>query len=86
MLWSRMRLWLPEYIILDIRSTYQRLLAYSDLLLPMAVIVICAQVTLTKRRVYMVWSAALIAGVVLWTRPSIINTIGYTGNLYGAWR
>ena len=73
-------------LFLKFEVPYERLLLFSDLLLPMAVMAICTQITLTKRRVYMVWSAALIAGVVLWTHPCITNTIGYTGNLHGAWR
>jgi len=56
---------------------FERLLGYSELLLPFVEAIAVSALTWHRWRLAGLWLAGLAAGVWLWSHPSIVETLGY---------
>jgi len=57
---------------------FERLLGYSELLLPFVAAIVIDSVSWKQSRIVGLWFVGLAAGLLLWSHPSIVETLGYT--------
>lgn len=65
-------------LFLPYEITAERLLAFSELLLPLVVAVSVIAIGWTKERLAVLWLIGWLSGFGLWLHPSITETLGYT--------
>jgi len=58
---------------------FERLLGYSELLIPMVGAVCVKTLSFTKRQLRILWVCGFAFGFLLWSHSSIVYTLGYSG-------
>lgn len=56
---------------------FERLLGFSELLLPFVAALVVDAIGWERRRLVCIWLAGTGAGILLWSHPSIVETLGY---------
>jgi hypothetical protein len=64
-------------LLLHYEVPFERLLLYSELLLPTLLALWLFRRTAVVRRVALLWCIGIAMGLALWTHPSIVTTLGY---------
>lgn len=58
---------------------FERLLGYSEMLLPIVAVVGLSAIRWIRERLLLLWGTATGAGLLLWSHPSMFRTLGYAG-------
>lgn len=65
-------------LLLKYEVPFERLLGYSELLLPFVAVICVKALGWRQWQLKILWLGGVIAGMVLWTYPTIVSTLGYS--------
>ena len=64
-------------LLVQFEVPFERLLIFSELLLPLIVPLVVAHLKIQDSRIRIIWVIAMLAGILLWTHNSLRSTLGF---------